>query len=60
MNLGAMLHLVGNFSEAEEHYLAALRLRPHDRATVINIQRLHRAMVARGIPIKQELTTEEN
>ena len=58
MNLGAMLHLVGKLSEAENHYLRALSLRPHDQATAINIQRLHRVMVSRGLPIKQELTTE--
>ena len=58
MNLGAMLHLVGKLSEAENHYLRALSLRPHDQATAINIQRLHRVMVSRGLPIKHELTTE--
>ena len=58
MNLGAMLHLVGKLSEAEDHYLRALRLRPHDQATTINIQRLHRVMVSRGLPIKNESTTE--
>ena len=51
MNLGAMLHLVGKLAEAEDHYLSALRLRPHDQATTINIQRLHRVMAAKGMPI---------
>lgn len=53
MNLGAMLHLVGKLSEAEGHYLEALSLRPHDQATKINIQRLHRVMAAKGMPIKK-------
>lgn len=52
MNLGAMLHLIGKLSEAEDHYLTALRLRPHDQATAINIQRLHRVMTAKGMPIR--------
>ncbi len=51
MNLGAMLHLVGKLAQAQEHYLTALRLRPHDQATKINLQRLHRVMSSKGMPI---------
>ena len=51
MNLGAMLHLVGKLAEAEEHYLLALSLRPHDQTTTINLQRLHRIMATKGLPI---------
>ena len=59
MNLGAMLHLVGKLWEAEDHYYTALRLKPHDQATLINIQRLHKVMKAQGLPIKHS-TLQEN
>ena len=40
MNLGAMLHFNGKLTEAEESYLAALKLRPDDVTTRTNLQRL--------------------
>lgn len=60
MNLGAMLHLVGKLSEAEDHYLKALRLRPGDQTTTINIQRLHRTLAAKGMPIRHATMSTEN
>ena len=55
MNLGAMLHLVGKLTEAEEYYYEALKLRPADQTTAINMKRLHRAMSAKGLSIKYSL-----
>lgn len=52
MNLGAMLHLVGKLTEAEDHYLKAWQLRPGDAATKTNIQRLHNIMRGRGLPVQ--------
>ncbi len=49
MNLGAMLHLVGKLTEAEDHYLTALRLEPGNQATATNIQRLHNIMRSKGL-----------
>ena len=33
MNLGAMLHVNGKLAEAEQSYLAALRIKPDDQVT---------------------------
>ena len=33
MNLGAMLHVNGKLEEAEQSYLAALRIKPDDQVT---------------------------
>jgi len=54
-NLGAMLHLVGKWAEAEKYYFEALKLSPSDQTTTINIQRLHRTMRSKGLPIKNSL-----
>ena len=53
MNLGAMLHLVGKYAEAEERYLVAWGLNPGDSATKTNIQRLHNIMRKKGMKIKE-------
>ncbi|GFR98121.1 transmembrane and TPR repeat-containing protein [Elysia marginata] len=40
MNLGAMLHINGKYTQAEKAYLTALQLRPGDKVTMDNLQRL--------------------
>ncbi|KAG8226446.1 hypothetical protein J437_LFUL003438, partial [Ladona fulva] len=41
INLGAFLHLVGEYEEAEKCYKTALQLKPGDQLTLNNLQRLH-------------------
>jgi hypothetical protein len=52
MNLGAMLHLVGKLSEAEDRYLSAWRLNPGDSVTKTNLERLHNIMRKKGVPTR--------
>ena len=52
MNLGAMLHLVGKLTEAEERYLSAWKLHPGDAATRTNLERLHNIMRKKGLKIR--------
>jgi hypothetical protein len=59
MNLGAMLHLVGKLSEAEDHYLMAWSLNPGDQATRTNIQRLHNIMRKKGLAVKKVEPSED-
>jgi len=40
MNLGAILHVNGKYSEAEGSYLAALELKPTDDVTLLNLKKL--------------------
>lgn len=40
MNLGAILHVNGKYSEAEESYLMALELKPTDDVTLLNLKKL--------------------
>ena len=44
MNLGAMLHYNGKLAEAEQSYLAALRLKPDDDVTQTNLRKLRNLM----------------
>lgn len=44
MNLGAMLHLNGKLSKAEQSYLEALRLKPDDTTTKQNLVKLRNLM----------------
>lgn len=53
MNLGAMLHLVGELKEAEKHYLIAHELNPSDESTKTNLKRLHNVMRGRGMAIRE-------
>ena len=53
LNLGAMLHLRGKLVEAEQCYLKAWSLNPGDSSTKINIQRLHKAMRKKNLPISK-------
>ena len=53
MNLGAMLHLVGELKQAENHYLTAHKLNPSDVSTKTNLKRLHNVMRGRGMPIRE-------
>lgn len=48
MNLGAMLHFNGKLPEAEQSYLAALRLKPDDEMTKQNLVRLRNLMTSKG------------
>ena len=48
-NLGAMLHVKGQWQEAEDNYQQALQLVPEDRVTLINLKRLHQLMAAKGV-----------
>ena len=43
-NLGALLHVKGEWKEAEENYRTALNLSPNDGATLTNLQRLHQLL----------------
>lgn len=49
MNLGAMLHVNGKLSEAEQSYLEALRLKPDDHITQTNLQKLRHLLAKKGI-----------
>ena len=40
MNLGAILHVMGQLDEAENSYLEALRLKPDDSTTKMNLVKL--------------------
>ena len=40
MNLGAILHVIGDLAEAEKSYLEALRLKPDDATTKTNLLKL--------------------
>lgn len=44
MNLGAMLHINGKYEQAERAYLRGLELRPNDKVTMENLQRLRHLM----------------
>ena len=44
MNLGAMLHYNSKHEEAEQSYLAALRLKPDDTVTQTNLKKLRNLM----------------
>lgn len=44
MNLGAMLHINGKYPQAEQAYLKALELKPNDKVTTENLQRLRNLM----------------
>ena len=44
LNLGAILHLRGKLREAEEHYIRAYTINPHQHNIKVNIQRLHNIM----------------
>ena len=46
-NLGALLHVKGQWSEAEDHYQLALRLVPDDRVTLTNLNRLHQLLASK-------------
>ncbi|XP_064605710.1 protein O-mannosyl-transferase TMTC2-like [Liolophura sinensis] len=48
MNLGAMLHFNGKLAEAEQSYLAALKLKPDDEMTKQNLVRLRNLMTSKG------------
>lgn len=47
-NLGALLHVKGQWREAEDNYQLALRLVPNDRVTLTNLNRLHQLVAARS------------
>lgn len=49
MNLGAMLHVNGKLTEAEQSYLEALRLKPDDHITRMNLQKLRHLLMKKGI-----------
>ena len=40
MNLGAILHVLGNLDEAEDSYVKALELNPGDQLTMDNLAKL--------------------
>ena len=40
MNLGAILHVIGDLAEAEKSYLEALKLKPDDATTKTNLLKL--------------------
>jgi Flp pilus assembly protein TadD len=44
MNLGALLHLLSRFEEAEGFYQQALKLHPEDTLTKENLRKLKQAM----------------
>lgn len=46
-NLGALLHVKGQWREAEENYRMALSLSPDDRTTLTNLQRLHQLLASK-------------
>ena len=46
-NLGALLHVKGQWSEAEDNYQLALRLVPDDRVTLTNLNRLHQLLASK-------------
>ena len=43
LNLGAMLHLKGDYAGARQHYQQALKLDPDNRTLQQNIAKLNRA-----------------
>lgn len=47
-NLGALLHIKGQWREAEDNYQLALRLVPDDRITLTNLNRLHQLLAGRN------------
>lgn len=49
MNLGAMLHVNGKLIEAEQSYLEALRLKPDDHITRMNLQKLRHLLTKKGM-----------
>lgn len=46
-NLGALLHVKGQWREAEDNYQLALRLVPDDRITLTNLKRLHQLLASK-------------
>lgn len=44
MNLGALLHLLSRYDEAEVYYHEALELQPGDQLTTDNLKKLKQAM----------------
>ena len=44
LNLGAVLHVLGKFDEAEQVYLKALHLSPNHPLTTANLQRLRNSL----------------
>ena len=49
-----MLHVKGQWQEAEDNYQQALQLVPEDRVTLINLKRLHQLMAAKGVVRHQQ------
>lgn len=56
-NLGALLHIKGQWREAEDNYQLALRLVPDDRITLTNLNRLHQLLADRN---KSQQSTSSN
>ncbi|QQP36015.1 Transmembrane and TPR repeatcontaining protein 2like, partial [Caligus rogercresseyi] len=56
MNLGAMLHFLEKYQEAESSYLRALMLDPSNPSTRINLQRLHNIMKKRGLATSSKIS----
>lgn len=48
MNLGAILHVNGKYHEAEQSYLMALRLKPSDDVTLLNLKKLRQLQARRN------------
>lgn len=48
MNLGAILHVIGKYNEAEESYLKALGLKPSDDVTLLNLKKLRQLQSRRA------------
>jgi len=48
MNLGAILHVNGKYYEAEQSYLMALRLKPSDDVTLLNLRKLRQLQARRN------------
>ena len=56
-NLGALLHVKGQWREAEDNYQLALRLVPDDRITLTNLKRLHQLVASK---VGNKATINEN
>lgn len=56
-NLGALLHVKGEWREAEDNYQLALRIAPDDRVTITNLNRLHQLMSSRSKVAGQKSNT---
>ena len=49
MNLGALLHLLKRYEEAETYYNAALKLQPGDTLTIDNLRKLKQVMQKQSV-----------